>query len=463
MNLPVLVGLVLYGAVLLVLDRKSRTAQLLDYLLAGRRLTLVPFVATLVATWYGGVLGVGEFSYRYGLANWMVFGVPYYLAALLFAFGLAARVRASAVLSIPEQLKASYGPTTARVGAVLVLLMATPAAYTLMLGQLLEVYLGVPRHLGVVGATAFTVFSVMFGGFRTVVRANLVQFVLMYAAFLLILPTALAQIGGWAALWNALPASHKTLTGGLPLQAIAVWYVIALQTLVEPSFYQRCYAASTPRVARVGVLLSVLFWVLFDFLTTFSGLAARVLVPNLADPGLAYPALGNLLLSPWLNAVFAVGLFATVSSTAHSYLFLAASTAGHDLLPPQARGWERLWVGVCLVMVGAIASLLALSLGSVVLIWHHLGSIVTSALLVPLVLAHGPARRRYSPRGALVAVLGSAAGAAWWILQGGEGGYPLNLEPIFPALAWSLLVWLADRWLPKVRSGFIPVGGRSQP
>lgn len=463
MNFPVLAGLAVYAGVLLLLDHQARTTRLLDYLLAGRRLTLVPFVATLVATWYGGVLGVGEFSYRYGLANWVVFGVPYYLAALLFAFGLASRARRSAVLSIPEQLQAAYGPTTAKMGALLVLLMATPAAYVLMLGQLVEVYLGVPRPWGVAVTTALTVASVVLGGFRTVVRANLFQFALMYLAFLLLLPVAMGKLGGFANLWTQLPESHKTLSGGLPFQAIAVWYVIALQTLVEPTFYQRCYAAATPQVARTGVLVSVTFWVLFDFLTTFSGLAARVLVPNLQDPGLAYPALGNLLLPPWLNAVFAVGLFATVSSTAHSYLFLAAATVGHDLLPPQWKSKERPFIAASLALLGVAAAALALALGSVVLIWHDVGSIVTSSLLLPLVLAHARKRFWFSPPAALLAVLGSALSATFWILARESGVYPLGLEPVFPALFWSLAVWIADRLLPKPGLGLICLGRRRRP
>lgn len=460
MNTPVLVGLAVYAGVLFLLDRRARTTRLLDYLLAGRKLTLLPFVATLVSTWYGGVLGVGEFSYRYGLANWIVFGVPYYLAALLFAFGLASRARRSAVLSIPEQLQASYGPATAWVGALLVLLMATPAAYVLMLGQLVEVYLGVPRLWGVAVTTAFTVASVILGGFRTVVRANLFQFALMYLAFIIILPVALGKAGGFAGLWALLPETHKTWSGGLPLQAIAVWYVIALQTLVEPTFYQRCYAAATPKVARNGVLISVAFWVLFDFLTTFSGLAARVLVPNLADPGLAYPALGNLLLPPWLNAVFAVGLFATVSSTALSYLFLAAATVGHDLLPPHWKTRERPFIAVSLAILGVAAAALALSLGSVVLIWHDVGSVVTSSLLLPLVLAHAPRRFWLSPPAALLAIVGSALLATGFILARDGGTYPLGLEPVFPALLWSLLVWGMDRLLPKAGSGLICLGRR---
>ncbi len=43
-----------------------------DFLLAGRALSLPAFVMTLGATWYGGVLGVGEYSYVHGISNWLV-------------------------------------------------------------------------------------------------------------------------------------------------------------------------------------------------------------------------------------------------------------------------------------------------------------------------------------------------------------------------------------------------------
>src|SRR5512137_913758 len=119
MDLVVVAALAIYATALLLIGRRTRTSGRLDYLLAGRRLTTPAFVATLVATWYGGVLGVGEYSFRYGISNWLVFGVPYYLAALIFAFALAGRLRRGAALSIPDQLAAAYGPQARRLGAVL--------------------------------------------------------------------------------------------------------------------------------------------------------------------------------------------------------------------------------------------------------------------------------------------------------------------------------------------------------
>src|SRR6476646_3943120 len=72
-----------------------------DYLVAGRRVTLPAFVATLVTTFYGGILGVGEYTWRYGIMNWLVFGVPYYLGAGLFAVFLARRAREAELLTLP--------------------------------------------------------------------------------------------------------------------------------------------------------------------------------------------------------------------------------------------------------------------------------------------------------------------------------------------------------------------------
>ena len=80
--------------------KKSRP-DIKEYLLMGRRLTLPAFVMTLVSTWYGGILGVSQFSYSYGVSNWIVFGVPYYVFGLVFAFFLANRARESQAETIP--------------------------------------------------------------------------------------------------------------------------------------------------------------------------------------------------------------------------------------------------------------------------------------------------------------------------------------------------------------------------
>jgi SSS family solute:Na+ symporter len=462
--------IVLYLALLLLLayrrGRRENDATR-EYLLAGRTLTLPAFVATLVSSWYGGVLGVGEYSYLHGLSNWLVLGVPYYIAGLLFAFVLARRARASAMVTVPERLLTDHGPAVGTVGTILVFVNMLPAAYLVMLSVIGRRALGLDggsaAHAWGIGLAAlFSAVYVVGGGFRAVVRTNAAQFILMYVGFIILLPVAFLSAGGFGAL-RSLPPEHLTWDGGLGFQAVAVWYVIAMQTLVEPTFYQRCFAAESPAVARRGVLWAIAFWVLFDALTTATGMYARVLVPDLASGVEAYPALADALLPPVARGAFYVGLIATVMSTVESYLFVAATTLGYDL-PLAWRAWRRGGRSSGREEIGqrqaehrratrwglAIATLatcaLALTSESVVALWKGVGSVITPALLLPLVGGFLPQMRAGS-RATLFSMVLSAVVAVAWMVPGWRGASnPLGLEPIFPALAISILFHL-PAWL----------------
>jgi SSS family solute:Na+ symporter len=440
-----LILIVIYAGALLALSLTRSAGGGIEYLLAGRRLTLPAFVATLVTTWYGGILGVGEYAWSYGISTWLVFGVPYYLAAVIFALWLAPRLRRSGAASIPDLMLRSYGRGAALTSASAVYALTLPVAYVLMLAKLLAQLTGWPVPVAAAVATAFSVLYVSLSGFRAVVRTDLLQLGLMYGGFLMLLPAALQHTGGFTGLWSALPESHRTWDGGLGWQTVLVWYLIALQTVVEPTFYQRVFAARSPRIARTGVLASVALWLVFDFLSTFSGLAARVLLPGLDDPTTAYPALAELVLAPWPAAIFTVGLFATVMSTLDSYLFVAAATVGHDLVrrPLQPLG-ERRRTRIGLVVSATVAAAGALLFDTAVQVWHDVGSVVTSALLLPVVAIHLPPRVRFSQSGAVLAMVAGSVTASVWILLRSHGSYPLSMEPMFPALAVTAVAWATD-------------------
>ena len=46
---------------------KDKTNSQNKFILSGRRLSIVGFIATLVTTWYGGILGIGENTLLYGV------------------------------------------------------------------------------------------------------------------------------------------------------------------------------------------------------------------------------------------------------------------------------------------------------------------------------------------------------------------------------------------------------------
>jgi SSS family solute:Na+ symporter len=412
-----------------------------EYLVAGRRLSLPAFVATLVSTWYGGILGVGEFSYKYGLSNWLVFGAPYYLYAVIFALFIAARARRTLFYTIPDQLEKAYGRETSMAGAFFIFVLSTPAPYVLMIGVLSRMLFGWPLWLGVTLGALLSMIYAFRGGLAAIVRTEILQFLLMYAGFIVMLFFAASQFGTWEFLKNNLPPPHLTWRGENSPQYILVWYFIAMSTLVDPTFYQRCYAAKNEKVARNGILVSVLCWMLFDFMTTATGLYAAAILPNLENPVESYPQLAVKLLPPLARGLFFLSLLATIMSTIDSYAFLSAITLGKDLLwKIYGRGEEKLatfFSRLGLIVTFAAAVVIALWSPSVVDIWYQLGSLATPALLVPLAASFSE-KWKMPKTWALLSMFLSAALSGLWMLGDENGVYWLGLQPIYPGLAASV-------------------------
>ncbi len=427
-----------------------------DLIVGGRMLTLPAFVASLVSTWYGGILGVGEFSYLHGLSNWLVFGVPYYAAALIFALFLAKRARESEVLTIPDRLAQAYDNKTALVGSVIIYFMTVPAAYILMLGVLGEYLFGWPFWLGVLLGTLFSIIYVFMGGFQSVIRTDVFQFSLMFLGFAALLLILAFKYGGLSFLTEAVPATHFTWHGGNSGWYVAIWYFIALATLIEPAFFQRCYAARTASTARKGILVSVACWAVFDFMTTFTGLYARAILPDLADPVGSYPALAMQILPAGLLGIFALALLSTAMSTVDSYSFIAASTFGNDIAGRLLKLNDRDIVSFTrlgLVISALLAVMVALFFRSVVDIWHAFGSVGTPALLIPVFFGF-VGKRRLPPRWALTSMILSGGLSAVWLAAGymrGDSAYWFGVQPIFPGLLVSVVIFaLAARPVHRV-------------
>jgi len=269
----------------------------------------------------------------------------------------------------------------------------------------------------------------------------------MFAGFLILLPVAYFNFGGLTFLQNNLPTNHLIWHGGQGAQYIIVWFFIALGTLIEPSFYQRCFAAKTEKVAQRGIFISILFWIFFDFLTTFTGLYARAILPNLTDPVTSYLALAQKLLPPVFLGIFLTGLLATIMSTIDSYSFLAAMTFGRDFLwriknedtTDNIKKYTRLG----LILSGILAIVIAYFAQSVIRIWKDLGSIGTPALVIPMAISFFP-KLRMEKKFVIVSIIGSALISGMWVFSISFNGceYLLGVEPIYPGLGFAFILFV---------------------
>ncbi len=420
-----------------------------EFLLGGRSLTIPAFVATLVSTWYGGILGIGEFVYTSGIVAWVVMGLPYYVFALLFAVFLAGKIRQADTVSIPDIMYRRYSRKVGLLSGIFIVLMTSPAPYILMLAVLLRYFFHTSLLTAIVSSAFFSMIYVYWGGFRSVVQTDKLQFVFMFAGFILLL-IFLVHILSPVALFQKLDSTHRSVKGNLSWQNITVWFFIASWTFIDPGFNQRCAAARTPRIARKGIVISVLFWFAFDMLTLLSGLYAYVLLPHI-EPLMAYPAIADQFLPPIARGLFFVGLFATIMSTIDSYTFLSAMGIGRDIIYEfSGREGDKEstgYVKIGLVITGVIAVIMAYTMPSIVELWYNLGSLFIPPLLLPILGAYlRPFKMRQGV--AFILMTGSFTIGLFFLIWGyvhavnGSVQYPFGVEPFFPAMIYSLIVFI---------------------
>lgn len=449
------VAIFLAAILALGFSARLRELSILQFLAAGRALTLPAFVATLVSTWYGGILGIGESVSFFGLGTWLLLGVPYYVFALVYAFVFAERVRDADQLSIPERFHLMWGRKAGLAGASLIFLLGVPAAHVLMLGVMVQAISGWDLVPSVLLATVIGTLFLAKGGLLADVRVGMLAFAMMYIGFGAMVLYCLATDPLPAMLARIEDRTLVTFTGGQGPIAVLSFFILGAWTLVDPGFHQRVASAATPKVGKRGVLVSVGCWFLFDVLSITTAMYALSHAAGLPEDKLQiFPAFAQRVLPDGLKAVFLCGILGTVLSAMVGYTLVSGTTLGRELVGRLRPEFDdrRLTVlsRVGLFVAAGTAIAIALSLPSVVALWYQWGGVLIGALILPVCLAYLPAGRRMGAPWVVAALVAAFATSLGWLVYGkrtGNGdlmvvwlGESFSLGTLMPGLAVSAAI-----------------------
>lgn len=446
--LDIIVILIFFGSVLTIgfISGRKTSVEADDYLLSGRKVGLFLFILTNVSTWYGGILGVGEFTYRYGIASWFTQGFPYYIFAFLFALFFAKKIREASLFTIPDKITEIYGSKPGLFSAVLVFILVSPAPYLLMTANLIQLIFHTGIIVSLIISLILSIAYLFHGGFKSNIYTDALQFFVMFVGFIIILIFSANDFGGYSFLSQNLPKTHLQLTGGASPTYILVWFFIALWTFADPGFHQRSYAAKTGDIAVKGILISIIFWALFDFLTTSTGLYARAVLPGLNEPFLSFPLLAEKILSPGLKGIFYAALFATIMSTLNSFLFLSGTTIGRDFIyrlnKKTNERFLKKYTILGLLLSGIISILIAYQIPSVINIWYTIGSLCIPGMILPVISAYYTKFRIENKLIFAEMILAVLTSIIWYFLRDSFNDYVFLslIEPMIVGLITAVLI-----------------------
>lgn len=435
-----------------------------DYLLASH--SVQPWLVALsaIATNNSGYMFIGMigFTYTYGLSSiWLMIGwiTGDFLTSLLVHQRLRVSSAAHNEQSFAGALANWHGDNfrVLRVvgGVLTVAFLGTYAAAQLNAGsKALYVLFDWEYGVGAVVGAVIVLLYCFAGGIRASIWTDAAQSIVMIGAMGLMLTRALAEIGGWSALAPALRGVSPEFMNWFPTDLtyggwfgpvifVLGWLFAGAAVIGQPHIMVRFMAMNDPnRMWRVrGYYYG--WFIAFYAMTICVGLAARLLLPEVADfdAELALPTLARELLHPALTGLVLAGLFAATISTADSQILSCTAAITRDF------PWKafRTYAATKLATVFVTALALAIALGRnesvfalVLIAWSALAS-----AFGPLMIVYSLNRRPAEGLALTMMAAGLATVLGWrWL-----GWDQTVVYEVMPGMLSGLLVFAVGQTL----------------
>ena len=383
-----------------------------DYLVAGRSLSAVVLVLTLLTSWIGaGSLFAGaENAYLNGFAAlWQPAGG--WLGLLLIYF-IAPRARRFAHFTLPDLLEVRYNQTARVLGAIAILFAFTAITSYQFRGGGDVLHLifpdAVSSNLGTFIIAAFVIVTTAMAGMSSVAYMDVAIGSLVTVICIIAAPYLYLKAGGWAGLHAALPQQYFEVLGNYRLgpggadEGTAMGVIRAMEFLVptlllmlgNQVMYQKFFSARTPRDAQISVVGWTCGTMVLETLIVAIAVFGRALYPTgevALRPREIIPYTARHGLPAVMGAVLLGAVFAKVISTASNYLFSPATNLVNDVfvryIAPGASNKRVLIVSrLAVVLLGCWAFYQAVYAQSILAKMLYAYTIY-SAALTPVVLA----------------------------------------------------------------------------
>jgi high affinity choline transporter 7 len=392
-----------------VATRQKNKAQGSDTMLAGRAIPLWISVFTMCATWLGGgyINGSAEATYKSGLM-WLQAPWGYALSLILGGIFFARIMRKYKFRTMLDPLEQKFGKRTTAVLFIPALVgeLFWTAAILSALGSTFSIVIGLDPYVSVILSAVVAISYTALGGLWAVALTDVIQLALLFIGLFIVVPFILASVGGWDAAWGIYSAKMGGLTSFLPDQKVLgsyYWnwwdfaFLLVLGGIPWQSYFQRVLAARSDRTAVNLSIISGIVCLLAAIPSIIIG------VVGYATDWTAYGgAPANSLdilpyaikyLTPTLVATIGLGaVAAAVMSSVDSSILSAASMSVWNVYRPlfqpnlEERKLGKL-VQINVWIIGIIATIIALSVGSIYVLWALCADFVYCLLFPALVCA----------------------------------------------------------------------------
>lgn len=428
-----------------------------DFVLAGRRLPTSLAAITIIATWFGAesLMTTADEVGNEGLRKAMLDPLGISLCLLLAGLFVAGPMWRMGILTVSDFFRIRYGTAAEKMASLIIVpsYFGWVAAQFVALAQILEVFFGLPKEIGILlVATLGTGYTLM-GGMWTITWTDAVQMGLILLGLLLLGHAVLVFLGD-----GSMVAGITTMRTDIAdsrwriaepetfwrdtMVAISALAIGALGNLPMQDLMQRIFSAKSDSVAVKACLVASGGYLLMGVLPVGTGMAAHLLLPHESGEldGVVVMVAAKLL-NPALLLIFFLAIVSAVLSTIVSAVMAPSAVMAHNLVEPAWRLRRTNPLTQSELLLLQRGAIVVVTLVSAMLAWSGQGayelvqasySMALVSLFVPFVL--GIHNKHLPPQAAWYAM---GLGIAGWVVHFASN-WEMFLQPWLVPLGWSV-------------------------
>jgi len=348
----------------------------------------------------GTFVAWGSVAYKYG---WVSVTIQWTMAfgALIAALFIAPRWKKTGNLTAAEYIQERLGSKVQKLYIYIFMGVSLfiKGAVLYPVAKLVSTSLGFPLAETTVVLGLIMIAYTAAGGLWAVMVTDILQFVVLTAAVLIILPLAFEKVGGATAfIENAPPDFFNMLNG-----EFTIWFVLAFAGYHvfyiggNWTFVQRYTSVDSPKSASKVAYLFAALYLISPVIWMLPPMLYKVIDPSLQglDAENAYLKVCQLVLPPGLMGLMLTGMYFSTSATANTTLNVVSAVFTNDIyknvIRPQATEKQLMKVarlsswGLGILMI--VIALIVPVMGGMVEVVLTVAAVTAGPLMAPPVWA----------------------------------------------------------------------------
>ena len=333
--------LLYFASVALVGYVSSRKESGEDFLIAKKNLGVFSNVSTISATKITAsvIITYVALVYIYGVsAIWAYVGMVFgYLFFLFFALKIKKEGDKYNYYTLSDYFYRRYGERTGKIVSFVLLISIFMNFIIQLIGgsKIIQSLTGLSFSIGVVVVGLVILFYLYLGGFKAVVKTDLIQFVAIIVLFCALGFILVSNFSFEPSQWQLFSAGPGMI---IPLLVVGMLFPFSAADL-----WQRSYAAKSVKTLKKSFIYSMILYLAFGVLLSFIAIIIKLKLPGI-NPDRALVEGFMVLLPSGFIGLGVVALFAAIMSSADSFAFITASVLVQDIV--FRKKGSKYWAGV---------------------------------------------------------------------------------------------------------------------